>query len=48
MIHFISRYFYEYERNKIYWLTKAEKRRFIRHICALVLCIAIILYLWLK
>lgn len=48
MIHFISRYFYEVDRNRVQMLTREEKRRFIRHICALALCIAIILYLWLK
>lgn len=48
MIPFLSKYRQQYQYEKIYWLTKAEKRRFIRHICALALCIGIILYLWLR
>lgn len=48
MIHFISRYFYELEHNRIYWLTKAEKRRAWFMACAILVCIAIVILLWMR
>jgi hypothetical protein len=46
MIHFISRYFYQVHRDKVQMLTKAERRAMLLT-CAIILCIAIIILLWI-
>jgi hypothetical protein len=48
MIPFLSRYMQQLHHERVYWLTKAEKRRAIRLICLLLLCIAIIILTWLQ
>jgi hypothetical protein len=48
MIPFISKYFYELHNNKIYWLTKAERRKAWLMACGILICITIALILWLK
>lgn len=48
MIHFISRYFYEYHNNKFYWLTRAERRRARLLIGGIAFCIIISVLLWIK
>jgi hypothetical protein len=47
MIHMLSRYLYECERNKQYWLTRAEKRRAMLLLCGITLCVTITVLLWL-
>jgi hypothetical protein len=46
MIHFISRYFYEVRRNKVYMLNRAERRAMLLT-CGIILCITITVILWL-
>jgi hypothetical protein len=46
MIHFISRYFHEVNRNKVQMLTRAERRAMFLT-CGVIFCITIILLLWL-
>jgi hypothetical protein len=46
MIHFISRYFYEWHNHKIYWLTRAERRRALWLFCVLVTLITISVLMW--
>jgi hypothetical protein len=46
MIHFISRYFYQAQRDKVQMMTRAERRAMLS-ICFVILCITIILILWL-
>lgn len=48
MIHFISRYFYELHTYRQHFLNLAERRRFIRLSCLLLLCVTIIIFLWLR
>ena len=46
MIHFISRYFYHVHRNKVAMLSRDERHAMLLT-CGIVLCIAIIIFLWL-
>jgi hypothetical protein len=46
MIHFISRYFYELDRNRVYWLTRAERRRAFRLCCILTALITLSVLMW--
>ena len=46
MIHFISRYFHEVHRDRVQMLTRAERRAMLLT-CGIILCIAIIIFLWL-
>ncbi len=46
MIPFISRYMQQFHANRIYWLTRAEKRRAICLACALVVLLTISALLW--
>jgi hypothetical protein len=48
MIHFISRYFYEVQRNKVEMLTRAEKKRAFWLLSGLAVCVTILVFLWLK
>jgi hypothetical protein len=46
MIHFISRYFYQAQRDKVHMMTRAERRAMLST-CFVILCITIIVILWL-
>jgi hypothetical protein len=46
MIHFISRYFYQAQRDKVQMMTRAERRAMLST-CFVILCITIIILLWL-
>ena len=48
MIHFISRYFYTVQRNKVEMLTRDEKRKAWLTALGILACIAIVLFLWIK
>jgi hypothetical protein len=48
MIHFISRYFHDLHINREYYLSRAERRKAWLLACGILVCIAIVLFLWLK
>jgi hypothetical protein len=48
MIPFLSRYIQQLHYERVHWLTQAERRRAIRLLCLVLLCIAIIIFLWIR
>lgn len=47
MIHFVSRYRQQWHYERDYWLTRAEKKRAVKLIAALIACVTITVLLWL-
>lgn len=48
MIPLLSRYIQQLDYERQYWLAKAEKRQALRRACLILLCIAIIIFLWTR
>jgi hypothetical protein len=48
VIHFISRYFYTVQRNKVEMLTRAEKRKACWLLAGLILCVITLILIWMK
>jgi hypothetical protein len=47
MIHFLSHYRQRWQYERVYWLTRAEKRRAVLLTCGIMACVTITVLLWL-